>query len=143
NFAGVGSEFPVILTEFGWNGWGKYDGNFYKYLISYMNKHGFHYTGWGWWVDAKNPAFPCLIDNWSGTPINGGKVINDDFQSNPGTPMGPVWTDQDLTALSKGPQVANASALASLFRRQLWCARLLRRCRPAHSPALLQLTGLG
>ena len=90
NFAGLRGEFPVIFTEFGWNGWGKYNADFYKYLISYMNEHGFHYTGWGWWVEANNPAFPCLIDDWTGTPINGGKIIHDDIQRNPGTPMGPV-----------------------------------------------------
>jgi len=36
NFKGLIGEYPIIFTEFGWNGYGgPYDPEFYKYLISF------------------------------------------------------------------------------------------------------------
>jgi hypothetical protein len=91
NFKGLIGEYPIIFTEFGRNAYGgPYDPEWYKYLISYMNEHGFHYTGWGWWVEpSKAEDWPCLIGDWTNwTPIYGGQFIHDDLQSNPGTKLG-------------------------------------------------------
>jgi hypothetical protein len=93
NFKGLIGEYPIIFTEFGRNAYGgPYDPKWYKYLISYMNEHGFHYTGWGWWVEvepSKAQDWPCLIGNWTNwTPIDGGQFIHDDLQRNPGTKLG-------------------------------------------------------
>jgi Cellulase (glycosyl hydrolase family 5) len=96
NFAGVLGKFPVILTEFGGNLKEQYDQegakpfllDYYNQVISLVNKYGFHYTGWGWWVESDKPEFPCLIGDWAGTPINGGKIIKDDLQKKPGKGVG-------------------------------------------------------
>jgi hypothetical protein len=86
NFAGVLGTFPVILTEFGGNLNSTYsDIAYYDMVIAYANANGFHYTGFAWWVG--DPAFPALIGDWSGTPINGGVVVHDDLRKNPGTKL--------------------------------------------------------
>jgi hypothetical protein len=111
NFAGVLGKFPVIFTEFGVNGtpdgkklynkklWNASDGKEYKGLnqeglqyydqvISYMLHTRFHYTGWAWWVDNKEPWFPALIWDWeSGTAWNGGTPIHEDIRAR-STPIG-------------------------------------------------------
>jgi hypothetical protein len=63
--------------------------SYYDTVISYMNKNGFHYSGWAWWIDEKpNPAFPSLIKDWvKGTPWNGGALIFKDIYKNSGTPI--------------------------------------------------------
>jgi hypothetical protein len=62
NLAGVLGKFPVIFTEFGCNDWDSYDEGkghfypaFYHHVLDYINANGFHYTGWGWWVESDNP----------------------------------------------------------------------------------------
>ena len=99
NFAGVLGKFPVIFTEFGCNDWDSYDEKknhfypaFYQHVLDYINANGFHYTGWGWWVES-NPnrvgqPMPGLIGDWTGKAINGGVIIHDDLQKHPGTAIG-------------------------------------------------------
>ncbi len=89
-FKGILGNFPLIFTEFGANqsseypnGWQVIDSR----IIKYANKNNVHYTGFAWWVDANNPAFPTLISAWDGTPINGGILVYFDLQLNPGTAL--------------------------------------------------------
>jgi hypothetical protein len=107
NFSGVLNKFPVMFTEFGCNVPGedqythvnnpggddpicsggeiKPDAlDYYKTVIGWVNTYGFHYTGWGWWVDHCKPWWPCLclIKNLAGEPINGGVVVQEDLLNN-------------------------------------------------------------
>lgn len=56
-----------------------------------MNDNSFHYTAWGWWVESNKPPdqpMPGLIADWTGKPINGGVIIQNDLKNNPGRGIG-------------------------------------------------------
>ena len=57
---------------------------YYKTVIDWVNKYGFHYAAWGWWVDHCQPWFPPLIWNFSGDANNGGTVVKEDLKKHPG-----------------------------------------------------------
>lgn len=86
-------KYPLIFTEFGVNN-DKYFPNGYQQVYSnileFAEENNINYTGFAWWVDS-NPkkvnAFPDLISDWSGTPLNGGKIIWDDLQNSPVQPF--------------------------------------------------------
>ena len=90
NFAGIIDKYPLIFTEFGVNQQDYFPVRYkdvYKRNIDYLNKHDGSYTAFAWWVEAKNPAFPAIIKNWSGEPLNGGYIIHSDLQDNPIKPI--------------------------------------------------------
>jgi hypothetical protein len=115
NFDWVRKNFPVMITEFGCNGDAQYTpvtkkedpdapgkGNYtctggainpaardyYKTVIGWANKFGFHYTAWSWWVNNCEPWFPGLIKNLAGDAWNGGEEVQKDLKENPGKGIG-------------------------------------------------------
>ena len=93
NFIGVLGHYPLIFTEFGVNKDSYFPNGYqavYKAILDYANQYQVSYTAFAWWVDKnsnKINTFPDLIKDWSGTPLNGGTLIQDDMQSFPGTPI--------------------------------------------------------
>jgi hypothetical protein len=89
NFKGVLGIYPLIFTEFGVNDNAYFNAGdyqkIYQDILKFCNDHHVHYTAWAWWNEPGNPAFPCLIGDWSGTPINGGVFIKEDMIYHPGT----------------------------------------------------------
>lgn len=91
NFKGVIGKYPIIFTEFGDNVPSDYlNGKYrevYPRIIEYIAAKKIHYTGFAWWVENNNPAFPALISDWNGTATNGGLYVKKDMQDVPGTPI--------------------------------------------------------
>lgn len=96
NFKGVLGKYPLIFTEFGVNdasyfvqpnpGYEKV----YARILDYADRNSISYTAFAWWVDAdlaKSNVFPDVIQDWQGTPLNGGKLIHADMKKMPGTPI--------------------------------------------------------
>jgi hypothetical protein len=93
NFQGVLGKYPLIFTEFGINQNSYFPNGYqsvYKAILGFSNQFQISYTGFAWWVDSdasKVNTFPDLIQDWSGTPLNGGTFIHDDMKIYPGTPF--------------------------------------------------------
>lgn len=97
NFKGILGKHPIIFTEFGDhvaadyqkgpNGEEEKYKKVYSRIIDFITKNNIHYTAFAWWVENGNPAFPALISDWDGTPVNGGVNIKKDMQGVPGTPI--------------------------------------------------------
>lgn len=88
NFKNLLGQYPLIFTEFGDNNSAHYPSNYkaaYELSLNFANANGVHYTGFAWWVDLMNPAFPTLISDWNGTPVNGGILVHANIQQNPPT----------------------------------------------------------
>ncbi|EKD45549.1 MAG: Endo-beta-1,4-glucanase [uncultured bacterium] len=91
NFQEVLGKYPLVFTEFGVNEGSYFPNGYqtvYKAIIDYANQNQISYTGFAWWADTdstKVNTFPDLIKDWSGTPLNGGRLIHDDMQASPGT----------------------------------------------------------
>ncbi|OGT64254.1 MAG: hypothetical protein A3J38_07305 [Gammaproteobacteria bacterium RIFCSPHIGHO2_12_FULL_45_9] len=89
---GILGTYPVIMTEFGDNNKSDYPTGylpFYRELLDFINQHQIGYTAWAWWVQADNPAFPTMVSDWNGTPMNGGILIQQDMSTDhPPTPLG-------------------------------------------------------
>nr|ADD71777.1 endo-beta-1,4-glucanase [uncultured bacterium] len=86
NFDGVLGVYPLIFTEFGTNQLSNFPNGYQQYyqaVIDFIVAHDVSYTGFAWWVEASNPAFPALIKDWDGTPQYGGQMIHDDLKANP------------------------------------------------------------
>ena len=87
DFAGILGKYPIIFTEFGITNNSYFPTAYqsiYENILAYANANSISYSGFAWWVDT-NPAFPTLISDWNGTPLNGGVLVHDDLQNNPGT----------------------------------------------------------
>ncbi len=91
NFSGVLGKFPLIFTEFGVNQSNYFPTGYqdvYTRILAYANANQINYTAFAWWVEAQ-PAnadvFPCVISDWSGTPLNGGVMIHQDMLAQPGS----------------------------------------------------------
>jgi len=89
NFQGIIHSAPLIFTEFGADQMRYFDTDnryqtVYQRILDYTNENHISYTGWAWWVEPNNPAFPALISDWAGTPLNGGQQIFDDIARQPG-----------------------------------------------------------
>ncbi len=83
---------PLIFTEFGDNQAQDYPNGWqeiYERIIAYANANGIHYTGFAWWIQADDPAFPALIGgDWANpVPINGGTLVFEDLIKNPGSKL--------------------------------------------------------
>ncbi|WOO39967.1 glycoside hydrolase family 5 protein [Rubellicoccus peritrichatus] len=72
NFAGVLGNYPLIFTEFGDNRPDSYppiSENYspvYTRILDEIEKNAIHYSGWAWWIEPSNPAFPVLVEgDWS------------------------------------------------------------------------------
>ena len=93
NFKGIINDYPLIFTELGVNQSSYFPNGYkevYNRILSYAEDHGISYTGFAWWVDGNSDkwnTFPDLIKDWSGTPLNGGVLVQQDIQQNPGTPL--------------------------------------------------------
>lgn len=90
NFRWVLGKYPLIFTEFGDNQSADYQYPYhyldaYTLSLNYASQNNLHYTSFAWWVEPTNPAFPTLISDWNGTPVNGGALVHDDLQKNPPT----------------------------------------------------------
>ena len=95
NFAGIKDSYPIIFTEFGDNQANDYNGSTYKSvytaILNEIESDGINYTGFAWWADASQPAFPVLISGELSHPENapvpafGGIQIHADMQAHPGT----------------------------------------------------------
>jgi hypothetical protein len=91
NFQGVLGRYPLIFTEFGVDHDSYFsDGDYkkiYQDILNFCNDHHISYTAWAWWNEPGKPAFPCLIGDWGGTPLNGGILVKQDMTDFPGTPI--------------------------------------------------------
>lgn len=93
NFKGILGKYPIIMTEFGVNQSSYYPNNYqaiYQRNLDYINSNNISYTGFAWWVDSdpqRVNAFPDIIKDWNGTPLNGGILIQNDMKAKPGTPV--------------------------------------------------------
>lgn len=90
NFQGVIGKYPLIFTEFGSNNSADYPNQYepiYTRILAATNQMQISYTAFAWWVEPGNPAFPTIIADWDGTPVNGGKLIKNDMQVFPGTTL--------------------------------------------------------
>ena len=90
NFDGVLGKFPLIFTEFGSNQMSNFPNGYqpiYQAVLDFIQANDVSYTGFAWWVEANNPAFPALIQDWDGTPQYGGQMIYDDIQAYPPTAL--------------------------------------------------------
>jgi len=91
NFQGVLHKYPLIMTEFGVNQDSYFPSkgyeSVYKQILGFCDQYDVSYTAWAWWVEdgKKANAFPCIVKDWSGTPLNGGIFIQQDMQRLPGT----------------------------------------------------------
>jgi hypothetical protein len=95
NIANISKIYPVIYTEFGDNNSSDYGSSYsgstaasgYSALMSQIEQDGVNYTGFAWWIDSSNPAFPTLIQGDWASPscINGGCDVQQDMTNNPGT----------------------------------------------------------
>lgn len=93
NFKGVLGKYPLIFTEFGDHVAADYPSKYrdvYTRMLDYIVKNKVSYTGFAWWVENGNPAFPTLISDWNGTPLNGGVLVKEDMQLRPGTAINSV-----------------------------------------------------
>ncbi|KTC98627.1 glycoside hydrolase family 5 protein [Legionella erythra] len=95
---GVINKYPVIFTEFGDNIRAHFPATSkdtipdtykqsYTAILKYIGDHQIHYTAWAWWVEDGKPDFPTLIADWAGTPLNGGVLVKQAMEVNPGTPL--------------------------------------------------------
>lgn len=93
NFKGVLGKYPLIFTEFGVNSGSYFPSGYvevYQRILAYANQNKVNYTVFAWWVESdpnKANIFPDIIQDWSGTPLNGGVLVKQDMQSNPGSPI--------------------------------------------------------
>ena len=93
NFTGILGKHPIIFTEFGVNSDSYFPTAYkaiYQNILAYANANNISYSGFAWWVDtdaSKVNAFPDLIKDWNGTPLNGGVYVHNDLQNLPGTPL--------------------------------------------------------
>ena len=116
-YKGVLNNFPLIFTEFGGNQASEYPNGWqdiYSRIIEYANANNIDYTGFAWWVDANDPQFPTLIKDWSGAPVNGGTLVNQDLKDNPASNLfaplpSPKNTASSITLGFIQPKSANNS----------------------------------
>lgn len=81
NLKGIVNEYPFIFTEFGINtqaGLNNYQ-EIYQRNLNFLNNNKGNYNAFAWW--AGDPLFPSLIQDWQGTPLNGGVLIKPDMAS--------------------------------------------------------------
>lgn len=90
------ASYPIIFTEFGDNQEADYsNGTYqipYQQVLEFVNQQNasgnvnVNYTGFAWWVGQE--WFPTLLNDWNGNANNyAGKLIFQDMQSNPATPL--------------------------------------------------------
>lgn len=88
DFQNILGQYPIIFTEFGVNTSNYFPTGYqtvYSRILSYVNQNHVHYTGFAWWVDpdqTKWDTFPDIIQDWNGTPLNGGVQIKQDLNQN-------------------------------------------------------------
>lgn len=90
NYQGIIGNFPLIFTEFGVNQASYFPTGYepiYISILQYANANKVNYTGFAWWVQEGDPQFPCMIQDWDGTPLYGGVDVHTDIVQNPGTPL--------------------------------------------------------
>lgn len=93
SYKGVLGIYPLIFTEFGVNTSQYFPTGYeavYDRILTYADQNLVNYTGFAWWVDSdpkKVDIFPDLIEDWSGTPFNGGVQVHEDLQNHPGTKL--------------------------------------------------------
>lgn len=91
NYQGIIGNYPLIFTEFGANSASYYPNGYdqvYSGILSYADANNVHYSAFAWWVQAGDPQFPCLIQDWNGTALYGGINVHNDLVQNPGTSFG-------------------------------------------------------
>jgi hypothetical protein len=98
NFAGLQNTvlpYPIIATEFGDNQLSDFPPNSNSYstvyttILNAMTQYRVHYTGFAWWIDQNDPAFPVLIcGDWSNpTACFGGSYVRNDMMNYPATQL--------------------------------------------------------
>lgn len=130
----VYDNYPVIFTEFGDNDPRDYPFNYsevYQRILEFAGNHGVHYTGFAWWVDQNNPAFPTLISDWEkATPVNGGVLVHDDMQKNPASKL--FQAPVQLAAQSMHPLASylavELTKIQDVGSQNLDIAEILRQC---------------
>lgn len=92
NLSYVLANYPVIFTEFGDTLSTDYPNGYENAYNNIVGPGGFveihptvNYTAFAWWVGE--PDFPALISDWTGTPLNGGTIVQTDMLDHPGTPL--------------------------------------------------------
>lgn len=93
NYQGILGNFPLIFTEFGTNSASYFPTGYeqiYSSILEFVNANNVHYIGFAWWAQSSDPQFPCLIQDWNGTPLYGGINIHNDLLQNPGTSLGGI-----------------------------------------------------